>query len=90
MFGRSCHHLARAEESAGFPCLFLWSFFLSRLDLKKKKHHVGSVLLPFGFGQKLRRDVISPRSHRRKRHVRPPSGDHVLVGKFAPSFLSHG
>ena len=38
---------------------FCGPFLLSRL-----KHNVGSVLLPFGLGQKLRRDVISPRSHR--------------------------
>ena len=36
MFGRSRHHHARADDSAGLPRLFLWSFLLSRLDLKKK------------------------------------------------------
>ena len=84
MFGRNRHHHARADDSAGLPRLSLWSLLLSSLALQNSNITWALCYCPLGFDQKPRRVVISPRSRRRKRHVRAPSG------MFAPSFLDHG
>ena len=88
MFCRNRRHHARADDSADL--VSLWSLLLSRLALQNLNITCTLRYCPLGFDQKPRRVVISPRSRRRKRHVRAPSGNHVLVGMFAPSFLGHG